>query len=183
MAAFCWRRFCSALDVFGALSFVGRWSFRFGWAWVLGLSFQRAYGCFCLDLSWEIRIIIKTVIIILLCSLATEVDVLEIILHDEIHTNLKLTTGGKFKFRYPCKNLIRIQLIASNLSWIVYFTSLMEDELWWKTDTICITMQSRANFQCQRESGAFVVKSIFSLWTLACQTKVISYAVSVIKWF
>ena len=38
-------------------------------------------------------------------------------------------------------------------------------------------------FQSRHESGAFVGKSIFSLWTLACQTKVISYAVSVIKWF
>jgi len=91
--------------------------------------------------------------------------------------------GVIFNFRCPCKNLIRIQLIASNLSWLVYFASLMEDELRRKTDTICITMRSRANFQSRHESGAFVGKSIFSLWTLACQTKVISYAVSVTKWF
>ena len=31
-------------------------------------------------------------------------------------------------------------------------------------------------FQSRHESGAFVGKSIFSLWTVACQTKVISYA-------
>ena len=31
-------------------------------------------------------------------------------------------------------------------------------------------------FPRRHESGAFVGKSIFSLWTLACQTKVISYA-------
>ena len=36
----------------------------------------------------------------------------------------------------------------------------MEDELRRKTDTICITMQSRANFQSRHESGAFVGKSI-----------------------
>ena len=52
-----------------------------------------------------------------------------------------------FSFRCPCKNLIRIQLIATNLSWLVYFASLMEDELRRKTDTICITMRSRANFK------------------------------------
>ena len=55
--------------------------------------------------------------------------------------------GGSFNFRCPCKNLIRIQLIATNLSWLVYFASLMEDELRRKTDTICITMRSRANFK------------------------------------
>ena len=88
---------------------------------------------------------------------------------------------GSFNFRCPCKNLIRIKLKATNLSWLVYFASLMEDELRRKTDTICITMRSRANFR--HESGAFVGKSIFTLWTLACQTKVISYAVSVTKWF
>ena len=41
-------------------------------------------------------------------------------------------------------------------------------------------------FQSRHESGAFVGKSIFSLWTLACQTNAISYAVctkSVTKWF
>ena len=54
---------------------------------------------------------------------------------------------GSFNFRCPCKNLIRIQLIATNLSWLVYFASLMEDELRRKTDTICITMRSRANFK------------------------------------
>ena len=55
--------------------------------------------------------------------------------------------GESFSFRCPCKNLIRIQLIATNLSWLVYFASLMEDELRRKTDTICITMRSRANFK------------------------------------
>ena len=81
------------------------------------------------------------------------------------------------------QNLFRIQLTASNLSWLVYFESLMEGKLRRKTDTICITMRSRANFQSRHESVAFVGKSIFSLWTLTCQTKVISYAVSVTKWF
>ena len=42
---------------------------------------------------------------------------------------------------------------------------------------------SRVNFQSRHESGAFVGKSIFSLRTLACQTNVISYAVTVTKWF
>ena len=56
--------------------------------------------------------------------------------------------GGSFNFRCPCKNLIRIQLIATNLSWLVYFAaSLMENEQRRKTDTICITMRSRANFK------------------------------------
>ena len=54
---------------------------------------------------------------------------------------------GSFNFRCPCKNLIRIQLIATNLSWLVYFASLMEDEQRRKTDTICIIMRSRANFK------------------------------------
>ena len=90
--------------------------------------------------------------------------------------------GGSFIFRCPCKNLIRIQLIASNLSWVVYFASLMEGDLRRKTDTVCVTMRSRANFQSWHESGTFVGESIFSLWTLACQTKVISY-LSVTKSF
>ena len=93
---------------------------------------------------------------------------------------------GSSHFRCPCKNLIRIQLIAINLSWLVYFASPIEDELRRKTDAICITMRSPANFQSRDENGAFVVKSIFSLWTLACQTNVISYAIctkSVTKWF
>ena len=55
--------------------------------------------------------------------------------------------GGIFNFRCPFKSLIRIQLKPSNLSWLVYFASLMEDELRRKTDTICITMRSRANFK------------------------------------
>ena len=55
--------------------------------------------------------------------------------------------GRSFNFRCPCKILIRIQLIATNLSWLVYFSSLMEDELRRKTDIICITMRSRANFK------------------------------------
>ena len=92
--------------------------------------------------------------------------------------------GGSFNFRFPCKNLIRIQLIATNLSWLVYFASLMEDELRRKTDTIILYNNAISReFQSQYESGAFVGKSIFSLWTLACQTKVIWYAVSVTKWF
>ena len=95
--------------------------------------------------------------------------------------------GGSSNFRCPCKNLIffnRIQLIATNLSWLVYFASLMEDELRRKTDTIILYHNAISReFQSRHESGAFVGKSIFSLWTLACQTKVISYAVSVTKWF
>ena len=88
--------------------------------------------------------------------------------------------GGSFNFRCPCKNLIRIQLIATNLSWLVYFASLMEET---KDRYYLYHNAISREFRSRHESGAFVGKSIFSLWTLACQTKVISYAVSVTKWF
>ena len=85
--------------------------------------------------------------------------------------------GRSFNFRCPCKILIRIQLIATNLSWLVYFASLVEDRYYLYHNAISREFQSR------HESGAFVGINIFSFWTLACQTKVISYAVSVTKWF
>ena len=44
--------------------------------------------------------------------------------------------GGSFDFRCLCKNLIRIQLTAINLSWLVYFASATKDELRRKTDAI-----------------------------------------------
>ena len=66
-----------------------------------------------------------------------------------------LPQGGSFNFRFQ----FRIQLIASNLSWLVYFASLMEDELRGKTDTICITISLPADVLW----GSFVMHAFISL--------------------
>ena len=46
------------------------------------------------------------------------------------------TQGGSSNFRCPYKNLSKIQLIAINLSWLVYFASPIEDELRRKINAI-----------------------------------------------
>ena len=80
--------------------------------------------------------------------------------HDEIHTTLNC--------RYLCKKLIKIQLLAINLSWLVYFASAMEDELRRKKDAICLTSNSW-HYSCPRSVYCRPGGHLGTFWVAMCR--------------